>query len=119
MGKFFQALEQAEREHALKEEARRRATPAEAASSVPAHSRDESTPTAAEVPTPQPAASSEVAPAKVRFPRPTSKERPSSESALRPSASTTPEIPTDLHGKVTDRLVSLLDPLSFGAEQYR
>jgi protein-tyrosine kinase len=119
MGKYFKALEQAERELALRQEAQRRATQGETHAAVPAPAREEP-PHAATVPVLRPPAqASEPASVRPRFPRPALKERRPSPAPAQEIPATTPEVSTDLHGKVAERLVSLLNPASFGAEQYR
>jgi capsular exopolysaccharide synthesis family protein len=119
MGKFFKALEQAERERALRENAARRVA-TERAGTVPAPPRPEPTP----VPTAPVAAS--PAPAtpirRAHFPEPPPPPPPPRRlAAARRSASpaAAPERAATVDPKVEEHLVSLLDPTSIGAEQYR
>jgi len=119
MGKFFKALEQAERERALRENASRRVA-TERAGTVPAPPRPEPTP----VPTAPVAAS--PAPAtpirRAHFPEPPPPPAPprrlaAAKRSASPSAA--PERAATVDPKVEEHLVSLLDPTSIGAEQYR
>jgi len=119
MGKFFEALEQAEREHALRQQAQRRTTPAETASPVPASPPEESPHTAAAPVVSQPAPAGDLAAAKPRFPRPAPKPRRPDPASVNEIVSPNHGAAIDLNGKVAERLVSLLNPTSFGAEQYR
>jgi protein-tyrosine kinase len=119
MGKFFKALEQAERERSLRAAALRRATPGESAPAVPAPPREEPAP-APTVPTRQPAVQeSEPVPAGSVFSRPTVKKRVPSQPPTRKISTIIREVSAGLHGTVAERLVSLLTPSSSGAEQYR
>jgi len=111
MGNFFKALEQAEREHALKEHARKRAASGEAPQAAPTAHR--------EAPPAPPAPPAPVAPkapaAPTVFQRPVVKE-------IAPAAAPTAPAPARLVMEtattVEEHLVSLLSPTSFGAEQY-
>src|SRR5258705_5841942 len=100
MGTFYKALEQAERERALKEQAGRRS-----ASEI-------GTPIAPDAEEPKAQPTVEVrAPASV-FQRTVERE------AL-PRSRPAPETTEQPFGRVEEHLVSLLSPTSFGAEQYR
>ena len=100
MGKFFKALEQAERERSLREEALRLATSGESVSKAPA---------------PQSVSGQPVLTPSV-FQRPPVAEHIPAPSTREVSAH---EPPTGSTGRVEEHLVSLLAPTSFGAEQYR
>ena len=111
MGTFFKALEQAERERALKEQASRRT----------AAPTGDSAPIAPALPPPaeatvRPVVEAPVAPPPSVFQRQKEKEREKEVVTRRPSIRETlpPTIP-----EVDAHLVSLLAPTSFGAEQYR
>jgi capsular exopolysaccharide synthesis family protein len=116
MGTFFKALEQAERERALKEQAGRRAATGDdpapsAAAVVPAEEpaiRPVPETIAAEAPALRPVPEAIVA--ESVFQRP--KERP-------PLPTRTPDRPASGFPQVESHLVSLLAPTSSGAEQYR
>jgi capsular exopolysaccharide synthesis family protein len=131
MGKFFKALEQAERERALRENASRRVAP-DSAVATPAPPRPEPAPVTtapvATVPTPAaavaaPPAATPVAPVRrVHFPEPPAPPAPvrRSPAAKRgASLAAAPERSATVDPKVEEHLVSLLDPTSIGAEQYR
>ena len=108
MGTFFKALEQAERERALKEQASRRAagsgdpTPSVSALSPPPEA------------TVRPVVEAPAAPPSV-FQRQKDKER---EKEV-PKRSAARDIMSPAAPEVDAHLVSLLAPTSFGAEQYR
>ena len=109
MGTFFKALEQAERERALKEQASRRAagsgdpTPSVSALSPPPEA------------TVRPVVEAPAAPPSV-FQRQKDKER---EKEVLPKRPTVRDIMSPAAPEVDAHLVSLLAPTSFGAEQYR
>src|SRR5882762_2567896 len=100
MGTFFKALEQAERERALKEQAQRRSAP------------DGGSPVSSdpEEPTARPIVEAR-APASLF-------QRPVERDAL-PRSRPARETSEQSFGRVEEHLVSLLSPTSFGAEQYR
>ena len=109
MGTFFKALEQAERERALKEQASRRAagsgdpTPSVSALSPPPEA------------TVRPVVEAPAAPPSV-FQRQKDKER---EKEVLPKRPTVRDVMSPAAPEVDAHLVSLLAPTSFGAEQYR
>jgi capsular exopolysaccharide synthesis family protein len=102
MGTFFKALEQAERDRALKEQAKRRSTAPDTASVAPSTPREE--------PAAQPTVEA-FAPPSV-FQRPTERQAAPKQRRAR-------EIPGQSLAQLDDHLTSLLAPASFGAEQYR
>jgi capsular exopolysaccharide synthesis family protein len=107
MSKFFKALEQAERERALREQGQRqepKATPA--AASAPAASREE--PPSARMPL---AAAPPAAPSEV--------DRLAGEGIRRPTPRPASELSEARPDGMEEHLVSLLAPTSFEAEQYR
>lgn len=102
MGTFFKALEQAERERALKEQAKRGSAP----NSGPPIAEPTGQPTVTVQPT------AEVQAPVSPFQRPV-------ETEARPRSQATREASTQAFAPVEEHLVSLLSPTSFGAEQYR
>jgi capsular exopolysaccharide synthesis family protein len=106
MSKFFEALEQAERDRALREQEGR---------PEPVAARPEVATTSA-FPAPYgwgPAAWEQTEPGE-RFPDDTGER-----SVSNPTAATSADLEGDPVGQVDDHLVSLLAPTAFGAEQYR
>jgi capsular exopolysaccharide synthesis family protein len=101
MGTFFKALEQAERERALKEQASRRAT-----------GSGEGAPIAPALPPPPEPTVRPIVEAPSVFQRQKEREPLPKRASVREAASSS--IP-----RVDAHLVSLLAPTSFGAEQYR
>ncbi|MCI0410751.1 MAG: CpsD/CapB family tyrosine-protein kinase [Acidobacteria bacterium] len=98
MSKFFKALEQAERERALREQARRQAAgPTEVAPRAPATPRQDSPPVQRE---------GAVAP-------------PLGEGIRSPESQPASQVSGEAADGVEEHLVSLLVPSSFEAEQYR
>lgn len=109
MSKFFKALEEAEREIALREQAQREgANPTELAPGAAAAAREDHACTPAAVAT-------EGAPA----PSTPGLSRPAGEGIRRPEPELTAEPLRERPGGVEEHLVSLLSPTSFEAEQYR
>jgi capsular exopolysaccharide synthesis family protein len=107
MGTFFKALEQAERERALKEQGAQRAVPNGAAPVASEPSREAST-------APRPITEATQLPLDSSvFQRRVERVEPF-QRPLRARDASTPSSP-----RVDQHLVSLLKPASFGAEQYR
>jgi protein-tyrosine kinase len=107
MGNFFKALEQAERDHALREHAkeqRKRTASADVAAVAP--------PLVREAP-PMPPAVSPPAAVATHF------QPPIARQLVAPLPPTPRPAETDHPTKVEEHLISLLSPTSFGAEQYR
>jgi capsular exopolysaccharide synthesis family protein len=119
MGKFFKALEQAERERSLREDALRRARSAETVSTAPEPEAVAVAP-APPIPAP-PVAVSPVVTAPVaapsKFQRPPAPRRAPA-PAPQEVAPHEPAAPSFMP-KIEEHLVSLLTPTSFGSEQYR
>src|SRR5262245_56933807 len=114
MGKFHKALEQAEREHSLREAALRRTQAGETVLTPPAA---EAAPVAPPPEVAAPAAPPAPIPAPKSFQRPAATRR--AQPLTTPGAAPGEEPPSKLPTKVEEHLVSLLTPTSFGSEQYR
>jgi len=114
MGKYFEALEQADRERALREHARPVAASATSAPVAPATIAPVARPTAQQAP-PSPLSAPE--------PEEPTVGRASIEGstavARLANRHAVPNTSADGRGSVEEHLVSLLAPTSFGAEQYR